>query len=321
MRIAILIDHLQLAGAIRWAVDLANALVYFGHEVVIGTESGKACDWLPVVPQVYAWDKLPGGSWDAVLMYNYIVGLRKVADRMDARVRVLYIVGMDEWHDDLLLHTQDPATVNFRQAVKSGGYTIAGCARWITDWIKRNLNPGCQLWWPGVNFTLFHPVPGARRPGELKLISSGKYREREGSICVTKAVEIIRKKHPGALFETYYKKGLPQSEMARFYASGTLWLDGQWYGGLCLAPGEAMACGTPIVCTNIGGVKDYAINNVNALFVPVEDPQAMADAAEKLLRDQALYNRFIYEGFRSIREFTWERSVRQIEGIIANVTG
>jgi hypothetical protein len=139
-------------------------------------------------------------------MVNYIRLLRDAADKLDAKHRILWIVGMDEWHLDEVLTTKDTATANFRDAVSGGDYRVLCCATWITDWIRGNLQPEAVTLLPGVNHSVFHPVKGARHPGELKLISSGKNRAREGSICVAAAVEIIKRTYPAAKLETYAYK-------------------------------------------------------------------------------------------------------------------
>ena len=47
---------------------------------------------------------------------------------------------------------------------------------------------------------------------------------------------------------------------------------------------EAMACGLPLVATDVGGVRDYASVDCAAL-VPPRDGQAMAEAVLALCRD------------------------------------
>ena len=50
----------------------------------------------------------------------------------------------------------------------------------------------------------------------------------------------------------------------------------------------AIVCGRPIVATATPGARDYVVDGVNGLLVPPRDPQAMADAIERLDRDPEL---------------------------------
>lgn len=50
----------------------------------------------------------------------------------------------------------------------------------------------------------------------------------------------------------------------------------------------AIVCGRPVVATATAGARDYIVDGVNGLLVPPRDPQAMADAIERLDRDPAL---------------------------------
>jgi glycosyltransferase involved in cell wall biosynthesis len=62
--------------------------------------------------------------------------------------------------------------------------------------------------------------------------------------------------------------------------------------GLPLSLLEAAACARPLVATDIPGCRAIAKNNVNALLVPVGDVPALAAAIERLVRDDALRQRF-----------------------------
>ena len=46
--------------------------------------------------------------------------------------------------------------------------------------------------------------------------------------------------------------------------------------------------GKPIVATDVPGCREAVIHGVNGLLVPARDPQALADAIERLLRDADL---------------------------------
>ena len=51
---------------------------------------------------------------------------------------------------------------------------------------------------------------------------------------------------------------------------------------------EAMSLGKAIICTEVGGVREWLRDNVNALLVPPENPRAMAIAIARCLTDRDL---------------------------------
>ena len=55
-----------------------------------------------------------------------------------------------------------------------------------------------------------------------------------------------------------------------------------------LAALEAMACGTPVVATRVGGLPELIIDGETGMLVPPEDARAMADALLAVLRDREL---------------------------------
>ena len=51
---------------------------------------------------------------------------------------------------------------------------------------------------------------------------------------------------------------------------------------------EAMAFGAPVVATPVGGIPEIVTHGESALLVPVRSPQAMADAIDELLSNEAM---------------------------------
>jgi glycosyltransferase involved in cell wall biosynthesis len=62
----------------------------------------------------------------------------------------------------------------------------------------------------------------------------------------------------------------------------------EWEEPWGLAPLEAMASGTPVVATGMGGSGEYLSDGVNALLVPDRDPDALAAAVTRLRDDPEL---------------------------------
>jgi glycosyltransferase involved in cell wall biosynthesis len=67
---------------------------------------------------------------------------------------------------------------------------------------------------------------------------------------------------------------------------------------------EALAVGTPVVATDVGGVSDAVVNGVNGLLVPPEDPAALAGAVLATLADPAAAARRAEVGRAAVRPFS-----------------
>jgi len=53
---------------------------------------------------------------------------------------------------------------------------------------------------------------------------------------------------------------------------------------------EAMACGLPVVATNVGGIPEFVTNEYNGLLVPPDNPHSLSQAIQKLISNKTLYN-------------------------------
>lgn len=70
---------------------------------------------------------------------------------------------------------------------------------------------------------------------------------------------------------------------------------------------EAMACGTPVVGSRVGGIPYVVEDGRTGLLVPPGDPGALADACRRLLEDGVLADRLGEAGLRTARErYAWD---------------
>jgi len=81
------------------------------------------------------------------------------------------------------------------------------------------------------------------------------------------------------------------------------------YEGFGLPVVEAMACGTPVVCSNRSSLPEVA--GEAALLVDPLDVGAWTEALEKVLWDEELRRELRERGFRQAQKFTWEEAARR----------
>jgi glycosyltransferase involved in cell wall biosynthesis len=76
---------------------------------------------------------------------------------------------------------------------------------------------------------------------------------------------------------------------------------------------EALACKTPCVASNVGGIPDVITDGLNGFLVGPGDSQALVDRISKLIADSGLRRRMGGQGRLFVeRHFSWHAKARQI---------
>lgn len=81
------------------------------------------------------------------------------------------------------------------------------------------------------------------------------------------------------------------------------------YEGFGLPILEAMACGVPVVASNVASIPEVA-GDAALLFDP-RDPQDIAAKIDKIIRDAELRGSLIGKGLGRVKKFTWENTARK----------
>jgi len=101
----------------------------------------------------------------------------------------------------------------------------------------------------------------------------------------------------------------PHHELPLFYSGADVFVFPTLYEGFGLPPLEAMACGTPVVASNVTSVPEVVGNG--AVLVDPYRPEDIADGSRKCLTDEKLRIEMIKRGLVRAGEFSWQKAAVQ----------
>jgi D-inositol-3-phosphate glycosyltransferase len=84
---------------------------------------------------------------------------------------------------------------------------------------------------------------------------------------------------------------------------------------------EAMACGRPVVASQVGGLAFLVQDGVTGFTVPVDDPQALADCLIRLVQDVSLRQRMGEQAAAFARDYSWDKIAVRIVKVYEDVLG
>jgi alpha-1,3-rhamnosyl/mannosyltransferase len=99
---------------------------------------------------------------------------------------------------------------------------------------------------------------------------------------------------------------VPDDELAEWYRAAELFVYPSRYEGFGLPVLEAMACGTPVVCSDAPGVREVAGDA--AIQLAPDDVEAWAAALAMAATQPALRAALRSAGLARAQQFTWEHA-------------
>ncbi|MDE3088586.1 MAG: glycosyltransferase [Chloroflexota bacterium] len=108
-----------------------------------------------------------------------------------------------------------------------------------------------------------------------------------------------------------------QEALVYYYAAADAVVMPSLYESFGMVALEAMACGTPVVASDVGGLSYLVRDGETGFLVPERDPRALANCLTLLLRDPALRARLGRRGIEVAREYAWSCIADQIEALYA----
>lgn len=93
-----------------------------------------------------------------------------------------------------------------------------------------------------------------------------------------------------------------------YYSAADVFVTVPWYEPFGITPVEAMACGTPVIGANVGGIKYSVRDGETGYLVPPNDPEQLGERLAHLYRHPKLLGMLSRQAIRRANDlFTWER--------------
>ncbi len=122
--------------------------------------------------------------------------------------------------------------------------------------------------------------------------------------------------HPRRLAEeagvsdgVYFMGWVPEEEKPALYGLATLFLYPSLYEGFGLPPLEAMACGTPVIASNVASLPEVV--GAGGVLVDPQDPTAWAEAMVVLLTDPQKREDLSAKAVEEAHKFSWRKTARE----------
>ena len=195
----------------------------------------------------------------------------------------------------------------------------------------------------GIDTELFHPTaplpPGMERDVPT-ILFLGRFDPRNGLSTLIESFRRVKSRSrearlvvvgDGPLRNHYYKQARGLSDITfvgsvlkgrpSYYANSTVYACPTTKASFGITLLEAMACETPIVCSDILGFRDVVADGREALMVPSGDRDAIADALVRVLENPSLARRLGATGRANAMDYSWSSVTTQVLEVYQSVLG
>lgn len=189
----------------------------------------------------------------------------------------------------------------------------------------------------GVEETFFTPREYSAR-GSLRLLGVGTWLDRKGVFYLAEAFArlvqlapdlrltvagcLVAEEEVRSFFAPEIRarvdvaRFVARADMPAMYASHDIFVLPSLVEGMPLSLLEAMASGMPVVTTKTGGMLDMIADGVDGLLVAPADAEALAAAAERVVKSAELRSRIGRAARERVRRQTWSDVVGKLEKVL-----
>ncbi|MDR3585582.1 MAG: glycosyltransferase family 4 protein [Desulfosporosinus sp.] len=328
MKIVFPVLSLETGGGARFIYHLANALVDKGHDIEVVMPETAAQVW-PLRAKLRRVKELTPSSIPSAdfILPNFYPTVRPAWESRKGRVVRLSLGYEPLWVPDSEIAKQTYLI----------GAPIMSISEWHRQILFQETGLKSTVISAGVDTSIFHPYPKQSEQTGCKNIfyimrdpSSG-YTWKGGAdflqaltrlkdqINFDLTVSIPENATFASPVPCQIKTTATDQELALHYAEADLFVYTSYFEAFGLPPLEAMACGTAVVTTDCGGIRDYVRNGENCLLVPPSDIEQLSSAIYQLLTKDAERKHMAASGHHLAQAWSWQRTANQVEAFLLSL--
>lgn len=335
MKIVIPAADLHIGGGCKVLVDIAGALTNRGHDVEVVIPQTATVKYnipckLTIVPKL---DKayIPYGD---IVLPNFYTTFQSAFEAWPEQT-----VRLSLGFEPLWVPNREAALWTYAQDVP-----IISISSWLDQLIFEHTGRRSTVVSLGVDPRVFRPQGPRIRPlldkrsakVILYIARDKDHYALKGFTDFRDAMAIIKNEYEGDYIvylicpdgvmtlapldiseRIYYPKN--EYEMAKLFRTADVFVASSWFEAFSLPPLEAMACGTPVVTTNSGGVMDFCAHMESAYVTKPKDPRGLAEGICAILSNPPLGEKLVHGGKISAARLTKAHFERNIVNALEEI--
>ena len=112
---------------------------------------------------------------------------------------------------------------------------------------------------------------------------------------------------------------VPHKRLVHYYNAADLCVVPSFYESFGLVAAEAIACGTPVVATAVGGLPETVKDGLNGSLIRDRNPEALAEKISLLLNDVRLRGLLASQARESVAALNWPTVAGRVAGLYESV--
>jgi glycosyltransferase involved in cell wall biosynthesis len=201
----------------------------------------------------------------------------------------------------------------------------------ISNWNRERLAElglSAELIAPGVDLATFAPRPAIHRRRDMVLALGRTLPLKNFPLSLAAWRALSRPRPELRLFGSepqladeagiVYEERPTDERVAELLCEASVFVATSTHEGFCLPVLEAMACGTPVVCTDAHGNRDFCVDGENCLM-PSARAEDVAAAIARLLGDADLRRRLGQAGLETAASYSWKPRIDALERFMHGV--